>query len=1040
MTRAMEPPAGSRVLVICLDTFGDIALRQPLLRSLLDHGFATTLLVRAGYEEIVPFVDPRLSALVTTLNPYELPPVDVKTHVADLRTRLLAADPQVVVAAAYDRAPIADWVVSSVPGARAFALSSKPWFHPLHSAWIRALDFDGGEDAGTRTTLIPIRAESADCDKYNALVAAITGERLDRYTPVLTLGSDSDAAASSVLAGLALEPRRYVVGCPSAMNTPLKAIPSEGFATAARAALEGRQEAILIVGHTDERAHIDATAQACRARGLTVRTWLGARGQLGVLLGLIRHAVLYLGADTGPMHFAAALGVPVAAVFGGGHWPRFRPQASSFHVATQRLPCFGCGWTCCLEEPFCVTAVAFEGVGKAASTLLSGESLREVDTGCSVSAKHFEELRSGRQDWTVPTSAASSHPQEPPSIDVVVPSFNQGRFLREALDSIFAQEYPRLAVYVVDGGSTDETEDILRDFTDRLQYWRMRSDSGQSAAIQEGAARGSGDLVAWLNSDDFYLPGALWRIARAFTRHRGRGLYIGNGLRYSQAHGTFTPFCRRHLALQRRALAEGLDYVLQPSTFFARTAWEKAGGPDPSLHFGMDWDLILRVAAEWPAVLINEFLAASREWDATKTAGGGFPRVEEIVRIAARHTGRPLSRGALYYALENLLSNSSGATSEKTRRDLQGALHSIQAEFAAEFGNSDGFPEHGDLQDVVDLPFADAPPTTTLLGRGAVPSNAPLITVVTPSLNQARFLTRTLDSLLNQGYPKLELMVFDGGSTDGSVDILRSLTSRISYWVSEPDGGPAAAINTGLYRANGEVVAWLNSDDMLAEGALAEVGRAFAADPSLDVIYGNALYIDESDALTCPDHGGFRTGLYYGAFQPLADIPFYWNYVHSVPQPTVFFRKSVLERVGLLDEAYHFIFDFELFARFARHGLRIRKLEKTLAFYRLHTAGKTTDWASFLAELYRFSRPKWPPVFSRDFRETLRGFLRSFVKRYGGAGPGSWRRPVVGGLAAAMAVTGIGNPEAAVPDLARKVRRAVDWTRRLGGFRAGARP
>lgn len=619
---------------------------------------------------------------------------------------------------------------------------------------------------------------------------------------------------------------------------------------------------------------------------------------------------------------------------------------------------------------------------------------------------------------------------EPPSIDVVVPSFNQGRFLREALESILAQGYPRIAVYVVDGGSTDGTEDIPRDLTDRLQYWRMRSDSGPSAAIQEGAARGSGDLVAWLDSDDFYLPGALWRVARAFTRHPGRGLYIGNGLRYSQALGTSTPFCRRHLALQRRALAEGLDYILQPSTFFAREAWEKAGGPDPSLRFAMDWDLILRVAAEWPVVLINEFLAASRECDATETAGG-FRRVEEIVRIASRHTGRPLSRGALYYAVENLLADSSGITSEKTRHDLLGALHSIQAEFAAEFGNSDGFPEHGDAQDVVDLPFAGAPPPTASLAAWTVPSSAPLITVVTPSLNQARFLTRTLDSLLNQGYPKLELMVLDGGSTDGSVDILRSLTSRISYWVSEPDGGPAAAINKGLYRANGDVVAWLNSDDMLAEGALAEVGRAFAADPSLDVVYGNALYIDESDALTCPDHGGYRTGLYYGALQDLANIPLYWTYVHSVPQPTVFFRKSVLERVGLLDEAYHFIFDFELFARFVRHGLRIQKLEKTLAFYRLHTASKTSDWASFLAELYRFSRPKWPPVFSRDFRKTLLSFLGSFVRRHVGASS-DWQQPLVAGLAAIMAVTGIGNPEVVVPALARRVRRLANWTRRLG--------
>src|SRR6185436_5949393 len=111
------------------------------------------------------------------------------------------------------------------------------------------------------------------------------------------------------------------------------------------------------------------------------------------------------------------------------------------------------------------------------------------------------------------------------------------------------------------------------------------------------------------------------------------------------------------------------------------------------------------------------------------------------------------------------------------------------------------------------------------------------------------------------------------------------------------------AINKGLSRATGEIVSWLNSDDMLARDALWEIGRSFAEDPELDMVLGNALYIDEGNELHLADHGSYRTALYYGHMQPFERIPQYWTYVHSVPQPTVFFRKRLLEQFGYLDES-----------------------------------------------------------------------------------------------------------------------------------------
>ncbi|MFL5540104.1 MAG: glycosyltransferase, partial [Longimicrobiaceae bacterium] len=339
---------------------------------------------------------------------------------------------------------------------------------------------------------------------------------------------------------------------------------------------------------------------------------------------------------------------------------------------------------------------------------------------------------------------------------------------------------------------------------------------------------------------------------------------------------------------------------------------------------------------------------------------------------------------------------------------LATALRTVQEHFRARWGNSDGFPERGDAQDHVYLPLVDehaaVPPAGDTTGW-------PSLSIVTPSFNQGRFLRRTLDSLLGQEYPRLEAIVMDGGSKDDSVDVLRSLQSRLAHWESVPDRGPAHALNKGFARATGEVLGWVNSDDMLSAGALAVVGRAFAADPELDLVYGNALYVDEHDRLFAADHGRYRTGLYYGEMQPWQRVPAFWEYVHAVPQPTVFFRRRLLDACGGPDESYSFIFDFELFFRFARQARRVLKLERTQAFYRIHSAAKTADWDRFLEELYRFSRPYWPPRRSPDFQVTLRGYLNAYALRRFGGSPRGPREMAHTAIATAMAVSGRGNPE-----------------------------
>jgi len=595
-----------------------------------------------------------------------------------------------------------------------------------------------------------------------------------------------------------------------------------------------------------------------------------------------------------------------------------------------------------------------------------------------------------------------------PKISVVVPSFNQGCFLSQALESVVGQKYPSLELIVMDGGSTDGSIDAIRRYEPHIHYWQSQADGGQGAAINAGMRRATGDLVCWLNSDDLFCDNALWTMAKAAAAYPRFGLYIANGFRLNERTKELTPFSKRSLGFDRRALRTGLDYVLQPATFFKRSAWHEVGGINLQLQFALDWDVIVRVSDIHPVLLINEFVAVSREHEETKTASGSLKRALEIVELTKRWAGMNLTPGAAVYLLEALRNGLVDHLSSGVKQGLERAESEARRMLIAESGNEDGFPHSLDPQDETYVPLAWREPQSP---RASL-SRAPLrISVITPSLNQAMFLRRAIKSLVDQDYPNTEIIVMDGGSTDASVTVLHSLEPLLTHWESVADRGPAHAINKGLAVAKGEILAWLNSDDMLAEEALWTINRAFSEDPELDMVLGNALYIDSQDRPILMDHGAYKTSLYYGAVQERESVAAYWSYIHSIPQPTVFFRRRLLEKCGRLDESYKFIFDFELFFRFMSTA-RLRKIEKTLAFYRIHDAGKTAGWNSFLVELYRFSRPLWPALSDPDFNRVLLSFTKASMRRVWGQRRRGLAYKVLGILVAITATTRLGNPEA----------------------------
>jgi len=223
--------------------------------------------------------------------------------------------------------------------------------------------------------------------------------------------------------------------------------------------------------------------------------------------------------------------------------------------------------------------------------------------------------------------------------------------------------------------------------------------------------------------------------------------------------------------------------------------------------------------------------------------------------------------------------------------------------------------------------------------RDRAPEDAPRISVVVPSLNYAQYLSATLASILEQDYPELELIVCDGGSEDGTLEILRREQERLAEVHAGPDAGQAEAINRGLDDSSGEILAWVNADDLLLPGTLARVGRYFAEHPEVDMVYGNRVLIDEQGR----DVGVWVTPAH-------SDDSLQW--FDFIPQETAFWRRSIWETVGGIDCGFEYGFDWELFLRFQRAGARIERLPRFLGAFRQHEGQKTRVYQEqALAEL-----------------------------------------------------------------------------------------
>lgn len=283
-----------------------------------------------------------------------------------------------------------------------------------------------------------------------------------------------------------------------------------------------------------------------------------------------------------------------------------------------------------------------------------------------------------------------------PRISVVTPSYNQGQFLGECIASVFRQDYPDLEFIVIDGGSTDESVRVIKENEARLAFWCSEPDEGQAAAINKGLRMATGELVAWLNADDYYLPGALTHVARAYRQNPRASFYFGDGLRVDEKGAPLAGFFPGgRIGFSLPALTFGMNCLLQPATFINRVSLLEIGDLDPTLRYGLDTDLWIRLARHTPPSPVNALLAASREYTRTKTATGSFPRVEELRQIAERHGRIAMTPGTLCYFLDTLhrLAEERGDVFPESYKQAIINFWSSTSELLADYGaGRDGFP------------------------------------------------------------------------------------------------------------------------------------------------------------------------------------------------------------------------------------------------------------------------------------------------------------------------------------------------------------
>jgi ADP-heptose:LPS heptosyltransferase/GT2 family glycosyltransferase len=834
------PPS---LLVVKVDTLGDLVLFAPALRALRAGWPATRLavVIRRTYLDLARLLEPGVDWIATSLDPFNRSPADDPAELDRIRALVTELRPAAVVAATSRR----NWLefalaAAAPPDARRIALGAEAADEFFQTQLQVQL---GLASTGAFSEIVAPPADEPDWRRSLRLASALLGHAVPDTAPSF---SPATPDATALLADLGLTPGRYAV-CAAAgfANVRLKTWPADRFAAVIAHLRKRHGLPTLLIGHESERAHLAAIPGAAAV-------WTGRDGELPLLASLLAPAALFVGNDTGAMHLAAAVDVPVVGIFGGGTWPRFVPAARRGVAVVHPLPCFGCGWDCAFGDAPCLGEISVGDVTAAVDQALAAPAfaVQSVDR-LSAETRRFIAQAAARYRDSRAGHLARQHKLE----EITALDREKDAAIAEKEAEIATKEAEIAALKTV----CDEREKTIFVLDGHVRHFQTENNTLRAdkaihdqtlAALPADAAKAAqtiADQLIHIRNIESILrhrENELGELKRT-AENRGAGLH---DLENAKIYG-------RQLA-EKEAVIQALSQgIAQRDAIVAQLGAEIT---TPTAK--------LRLLAQALALRWREKIAAP--FDAWL-----FRRVVEQhwmqIGVLRQYAPRPLVW------------------------------------------------DHA------------------LPGPRRPDDSLPQIAIVTPSYGQEQFLERTMRSVLDQSYPKLLYVVQDGGSKDRSPEIIARHAARLRHWESAPDRGQADAVHRGFTRVApdlrpDDVMAWLNSDDLLAPGALRCVGEYFAAHPEVDLIYGHRIIIDDDDR----DVGRW--------IMPRHD-PATLEWIDYVPQETMFWRKRAWDRAGGIDPTFQFALDWDLLARVQQSGGKLVRVPWFLGAFRVHHEQKTAQ-------------------------------------------------------------------------------------------------
>ncbi len=391
----MSNTSEKHYLLISLDALGDLTIRQPFFEGLIETGNRITLLVCAGMDVILPFLNKKICFITTNIVPAnKIIPACIQ-EIDRLLTKINEISIDEVVCLTSHKTYLDEYLLFKLKNYTRWGF--EPVEFQYHGLIVSQLDAQVEKIKIVDNSVKSIDFEH-EIEKYQRLFQVLTASAYKFSLPKIYIDNNDVNEAQQILTAKNLQPEKYMLGCPGGIaNITLKQYPKEKFLEAICSFKETYPYKILLVGIEAERDIIEWIVNAAKLKNIDIEYWVGTKDTFKHLLGLIKLSFFYFGNDTGVMHFAAALSKPVIVTMGGGHWPRFKPLANKSYVLTQKLPCFSCEWSCWIGEASCISKIDLKNIQNAFKWLFDEEEIANevVDLGVEQSSIYLQDFTKG---------------------------------------------------------------------------------------------------------------------------------------------------------------------------------------------------------------------------------------------------------------------------------------------------------------------------------------------------------------------------------------------------------------------------------------------------------------------------------------------------------------------------------------------------------------------------------------------------------------------------------------------------------------------